>query len=84
MDGTKLKKLGWVQKTSFEEGLKITVEWYRRFGSTWWGDIEDVLSPFPIVQGKKVYKGGEGREEGIDDADMPSMGARVKRLRASS
>ena len=59
VDATKLRKLGWVQKTSFEEGLKVTVEWYRKYGNTWWGDIEDVLSPFPVVEGNRVVRGGE-------------------------
>ncbi len=49
VDGTKLRQLGWDQKTSFAEGLRITVDWYRRFGETWWGDITKVLSPFPVV-----------------------------------
>jgi len=49
VDGTKLRQLGWDQKTSFAEGLRITVDWYRRFGEHWWGDISKVLSPFPIV-----------------------------------
>jgi len=54
VDGTKLRQLGWDQKTSFEEGLKSTVEWYRQFGEKWWGDITTVLSPFPIVVDKNV------------------------------
>ncbi|KAF8456239.1 hypothetical protein BGX38DRAFT_1248852 [Terfezia claveryi] len=63
VDATKLKKLGWVQKTSFKEGLKATVEWYRKYGSTWWGDIEEVLSPFPVVEGKRVVRGGEENQK---------------------
>ena len=54
VDGTKLRQLGWEQKTSFAEGLAITVEWYRRFGEEWWGDISQVLAPFPIVSGLDV------------------------------
>jgi hypothetical protein len=54
VDGTKLRQLGWDQKTSFAEGLKITVDWYRRFGEKWWGDISHVLAPFPIVSGLNV------------------------------
>ncbi|RYP51631.1 hypothetical protein DL769_010783 [Monosporascus sp. CRB-8-3] len=49
VDGTKLRQLGWKQKTSFAEGLRTTVDWYTRFGEEWWGDITKVLSPFPIV-----------------------------------
>lgn len=54
VDGSKLRALGWDQKTSFAEGLAITVDWYRRFGAQWWGDITHVLSPFPVVKGLKV------------------------------
>ena len=49
VDATKLRELGWEQKTSLEEGLKTTVDWYSRFGETWWGDISHVLTPFPVV-----------------------------------
>jgi dTDP-glucose 4,6-dehydratase len=51
VDGTKLRNLGWDQKTSFADGLSITVNWYKQFGEVWWGDISKVLSPFPIVEG---------------------------------
>lgn len=54
VDGTKLRKLGWVQKTNLTEGLQTTVDWYRRFGELWWGDISHVLTPFPIVSEGEV------------------------------
>jgi dTDP-D-glucose 4,6-dehydratase len=53
-DGSKLAALGWQQKTSFDEGLKTTVEWYRRFGEVWWGDISRVLTSFPVVTGNEI------------------------------
>lgn len=59
VDGTKLRQLGWEQKTSFTEGLKTTVEWYKRFGEEWWGDISKVLSPFPIVIETEVHSDKE-------------------------
>lgn len=59
VDATKLRQLGWRQKTSFAEGLRITVEWYRRFGERWWGDISKVLSPFPVVAGLEVFSDHE-------------------------
>lgn len=54
VDATKLKQLGWSQKTSFADGLKLTVEWYRKFGDRWWGDIDNLLQAqaemsFPIA-----------------------------------
>ncbi|KAF3902217.1 ADP-L-glycero-D-manno-heptose-6-epimerase [Orbilia brochopaga] len=53
VDGTKLRQLGWDQKTPFEDGLKLTVDWYRKFGEKWWGDISNVIGvPFPVVDHK--------------------------------
>lgn len=54
VDGTKLRRLGWEQKTTIEEGLRTTVDWYRRFGEVWWGDISHVLTPFPVVSEEEV------------------------------
>lgn len=54
VDGTKLRNLGWEQKTTFESGMATTVDWYKRFGEKWWGDITNVLTPFPVVKGKAV------------------------------
>jgi hypothetical protein len=59
VDATKLRTLGWQQKTGFEEGLKTTVDWYRQFGEYWWGDVEGVLTPFPVVREGELYAGGE-------------------------
>ncbi|KAG9597600.1 dTDP-glucose 4,6-dehydratase, partial [Aureobasidium melanogenum] len=49
VDGSKLKQLGWQQKTPFKDGLRTTVDWYRKYGETWWGDISDRLTPFPTI-----------------------------------
>jgi dTDP-glucose 4,6-dehydratase len=56
VDGTKLRNLGWDQKTPFEQGLATTVKWYKQFGEEWWGDITKVLTPFPEVENKKVIE----------------------------
>ena len=61
VDATKLRNLGWKQKTGFEEGLKITVDWYREFGERWWGDVEGALTPFPTVREGEVYADGESK-----------------------
>lgn len=53
VDGTKLRKLGWMQRTTFDEALAITVDWYNRFPG-WWGDVEGVLSAHPEVHGSDV------------------------------
>lgn len=63
VDGTKLRQLGWDQKTSFSDGMAITVDWYKKFGEKWWGDISKVLTPFPEVVGKTVVASNEPVEE---------------------
>jgi len=67
VDGTKLRQLGWDQKTSFSDGMAITVDWYRKFGERWWGDITKVLTPFPTVLGSEVVESYEHAEEIKDD-----------------
>ncbi|KAK9325800.1 hypothetical protein V1517DRAFT_313521 [Lipomyces orientalis] len=47
IDASRLKSLGWIQKTRFEDGISMTIAWYRQFGLSWWGDISDILSTFP-------------------------------------
>lgn len=53
VDCSKLIKLGWEQRTSFSQGLAITVDWYRRFGDKWWGDITHCLTAFPEIHSEK-------------------------------
>lgn len=67
VDGTKLRLLGWVQKTSFAKGLAITVDWYQRYGEKWWGDITQVLTPFPTVAGTRLIANDEPLEEFVED-----------------
>lgn len=54
-DGSKLAALGWEPRTSFDEGLRATVEWYRRFGEVWWGDVSRVLTSFPVFKGTEIW-----------------------------
>lgn len=49
VDGEKLRELGWKPQVSFEQGLTNTVEWYAKY-SDWWGPIENILTPFPVVK----------------------------------
>lgn len=72
VDATKLRQLGWDQKTTFEEGLKITVDWYSRFGEAWWGDISHVLTPFPLVSAGEVVPDDEHSER--DEPLKPKEG----------
>ncbi|KAL5559400.1 hypothetical protein UlMin_035611 [Ulmus minor] len=48
LDDQKLKKLGWEERTSWEEGLKITMDWYSK-NPDWWGDVSAALNPHPRI-----------------------------------
>lgn len=78
VDGTKLRQLGWDQKTSFADGLAITVDWYGRFGETWWGDITQVLTPFPAKRQKETageihdWESPPKRKAGDDGVLLPT------------
>jgi len=53
---------------SFEDGLAITMDWYKRFGEKWWGDITEILTPFPVVSqtGKRIVGEGEVKDEELE------------------
>jgi dTDP-D-glucose 4,6-dehydratase len=61
VDDSKLRKLGWQQKTSFDDALKATVAWYRQFGEAWWGDIGHVLVPHPAAKISRTLSSTSGR-----------------------
>lgn len=67
VDGTKLRKLGWDQKTPFEQGLSTTVDWYKKYGEAWWGDITKVLTPFPEVTSKGEVVASNAEVEDLQD-----------------
>ncbi|MEM4326814.1 MAG: dTDP-glucose 4,6-dehydratase [Candidatus Diapherotrites archaeon] len=39
LDSTKVKNLGWEPKKTFEEGLKETIEWYKK-NEAWWKKLK--------------------------------------------
>jgi dTDP-glucose 4,6-dehydratase len=73
-DGSKLAALGWEPKMDFDQGLKITVDWYRRFGEVWWGDISRVLTPFPVVAGNEIWTMEEHDELPSSDEELVPTG----------
>jgi hypothetical protein len=73
-DGSKLTALGWQPKTSFDEGLRRTVDWYRRFGEVWWGDISRVLTSFPVVEGTEIWTKEEHDDLPSSDGEGASEG----------
>ncbi|WAA09721.1 dTDP-glucose 4,6-dehydratase [Fervidibacillus albus] len=38
MDASKIRGLGWKPETSFEQGMKQTIEWYRK-NTSWWQQL---------------------------------------------
>ncbi|TGZ77825.1 NAD(P)-binding protein [Ascodesmis nigricans] len=65
VDSRKLEELGWRPEVGLGEGLRRTVEWYRRWGERWWGDVGGVLVAHPEVVGGKEGTGTV--EVGVDD-----------------
>jgi UDP-glucose 4,6-dehydratase len=60
LDDEKLKKLGWFERTSWEEGLRKTMDWYVK-NSNWWGDVSGALLPHPrmfALQGTEKFCDG--------------------------
>ena len=63
VDGKKLRQLGWKPRVSFEEGSASCIGWYGKY-SGWWGDIENILSAFPVVdkEDSSLDKADEDKE----------------------
>lgn len=60
LDDQKLKKLGWFERTSWEEGLRKTMDWYAE-NPDWWGDVSGALVPHPRML---MIPGIERRSDG--------------------
>jgi UDP-glucose 4,6-dehydratase len=63
INSSKLHELGWTESMSWEEGLKTTVEWYKKFTHRY-GDIEAALVAHPrmLNTNKEIVE-----EEAMDD-----------------
>uniref|UniRef100_A0A7N0VFV8 UDP-glucose 4,6-dehydratase n=1 Tax=Kalanchoe fedtschenkoi TaxID=63787 RepID=A0A7N0VFV8_KALFE len=46
LDDQKLKQLGWSERTVWEDGLRKTIEWYKK-NPDFWGDVSGALLPHP-------------------------------------
>lgn len=42
LDSSKIRRLGWEPRFSFEEGLKLTVEWFRK-NKDWWIEAKEKI-----------------------------------------
>ncbi|CAO2045173.1 unnamed protein product [Urochloa humidicola] len=58
LDDAKLKSLGWVERTPWEEGLRKTIEWYVA-NPDFWGDVSGALVPHPRTSMMPSYGGSE-------------------------
>jgi UDP-glucose 4,6-dehydratase len=53
---SKLGSLGWVERTTWEEGLQKTIDWYMqtKCDDYWQGDLESALKAHPVILGTGV------------------------------
>ncbi|KAL2943344.1 Trifunctional UDP-glucose 4 6-dehydratase/UDP-4-keto-6-deoxy-D-glucose 3 5-epimerase/UDP-4-keto-L-rhamnose-reductase RHM1 [Bienertia sinuspersici] len=65
LDDEKLKILGWSERTTWEEGLRKTMEWYTS-NPDWWGDVSGALLPHPRML---MMPGGIERHVEEEEAD---------------
>lgn len=73
LDDAKLNALGWRERTSWEEGLRKTMQWYKS-NPNWWGDVSRALVPHPrmltIAGSEKLGELQKG-EEDDDEVAIP-------------
>lgn len=63
VDGSKLEALGWHQRVSFEEGLKATIDWYRKNINTWWPEVTEMVSVTSAVTNRNDLLSHVGNNE---------------------
>ncbi|KAG4924033.1 Trifunctional UDP-glucose 4,6-dehydratase/UDP-4-keto-6-deoxy-D-glucose 3,5-epimerase/UDP-4-keto-L-rhamnose-reductase RHM1 [Glycine soja] len=66
LDDEKLKDLGWSEGTTWEEGLRKTMDWYVK-NPDWWGDVSGALLPHPrmlTMPGVEKYYDGSDNVTG--------------------
>nr|GMD33302.1 trifunctional UDP-glucose 4,6-dehydratase/UDP-4-keto-6-deoxy-D-glucose 3,5-epimerase/UDP-4-keto-L-rhamnose-reductase RHM1 [Ipomoea batatas]GMD37128.1 trifunctional UDP-glucose 4,6-dehydratase/UDP-4-keto-6-deoxy-D-glucose 3,5-epimerase/UDP-4-keto-L-rhamnose-reductase RHM1 [Ipomoea batatas] len=73
LDDQKLKNLGWSERTTWEEGLKKTIEWYTK-NPDWWGDVSGALVPHPrmLMMPGRIEKHVNGSESNIPRRQNPT------------
>ncbi|KAJ8749317.1 hypothetical protein K2173_018800 [Erythroxylum novogranatense] len=67
LDDQKLKSLGWAERTTWEEGLRKTMEWYVD-NPVWWGDVSGALLPHP----RMLMMPGIERQDSNGSASLPT------------
>nr|XP_027063810.1 trifunctional UDP-glucose 4,6-dehydratase/UDP-4-keto-6-deoxy-D-glucose 3,5-epimerase/UDP-4-keto-L-rhamnose-reductase RHM1-like [Coffea arabica] len=74
----KLNNLGWSERTTWEEGLRKTMEWYVK-NPDWWGDVSGALVPHP----RMLMMPGMGKSSsdvGSIDTSSVSNNSALKRM----
>lgn len=80
LDDQKLKNLGWSERTTWEEGLKKTMEWYIKHPD-WWGDVSGALLPHPrMLMMPASERQTDGAKEPIGIAYPPSANSCQDRM----
>lgn len=69
LDDQKLKRIGWAEKTTWEDGLKRTMEWYTK-NPDYWGDVSGALLPHPRMLMMP------GIERQLDEEEIKSLVAK--------
>ncbi|XP_043694803.1 trifunctional UDP-glucose 4,6-dehydratase/UDP-4-keto-6-deoxy-D-glucose 3,5-epimerase/UDP-4-keto-L-rhamnose-reductase RHM1-like [Telopea speciosissima] len=75
LDTKKLSVLGWSEKTSWEEGLRKTKEWYIAY-SDWWGDVSGALVPHP----RMLALSGAERKQDISADQVKVSGTNYEKI----
>ncbi|KAJ3073486.1 hypothetical protein HDU98_001414 [Podochytrium sp. JEL0797] len=62
IDSTKMHALGWKPEVSFEEGIRMTIDWYRKNWDSWWQEdvVATSLVPHPdrvILKRRSMVEG---------------------------
>ncbi|KAH0943687.1 hypothetical protein HID58_003324 [Brassica napus] len=72
LDDQKLKKLGWSERTTWEEGLRKTMEWYTE-NPDWWGDVTGALLPHPrmlMMPGDRLCDSCDDEHKDVADGNQ--------------
>lgn len=76
LDDQKLKNLGWSESTTWEEGLRKTMDWYVK-NLHWWGDVSGALLPHPrmlTMPGvEKYYDGSNVKNANQNKMVVPTI-----------
>ncbi|KAJ5779115.1 dTDP-D-glucose 4-6-dehydratase-like protein [Penicillium paradoxum] len=81
VDGSKLAALGWRQRVPFSEGLRASVEWYRKNLYAWWPQVSQTVNAMSTVTNHTALnataKGIDTVKEPCDDECMEESSGRT-------